>query len=133
MQAHLAAQNDDMWEVITNGPLKIMKANPTFAITGGAPEWIEKSRAEYTTEDKKKANLDNVAKDILYKTLDKDITLKHVLLPRKYGRSSPKSAKAMMEKSLLQKKATNIGETQIQTTLQAVHHQVITNKKKSTA
>ncbi|KZV42377.1 hypothetical protein F511_40661 [Dorcoceras hygrometricum] len=73
MQAHLAAQNDDMWEVITNGPLKIMKANPAFAITGGAPEWIEKSRAEYTTEDKKKANLDNVAKDILYKTLDKDM------------------------------------------------------------
>ncbi|KZT76077.1 hypothetical protein F511_46898 [Dorcoceras hygrometricum] len=52
MQAHLAAQNDDMWEVMTNGPLKIMKANPAFAITGGAPEWIEKSRAEYTTEDK---------------------------------------------------------------------------------
>ncbi|KZV55771.1 hypothetical protein F511_25977 [Dorcoceras hygrometricum] len=28
---------------------------------------------EYTPEDKKKANLDNVAKDILYKTLDKNI------------------------------------------------------------
>ncbi|KZV25547.1 hypothetical protein F511_09275 [Dorcoceras hygrometricum] len=73
MQAHLAAQNDDMWEVITNRPLKIMKANPAFAITGGAPEWIEKSRVEYTTEDKKKANLDNVAKDILYKTLENDM------------------------------------------------------------
>ncbi|KZV38213.1 hypothetical protein F511_25727 [Dorcoceras hygrometricum] len=73
MQAHLAAQDDDMWEVITNGPLKIMKANPFFSITGGAPEWIEKSRLEYTTEDKKKANLDNVAKDILYKTLDNDM------------------------------------------------------------
>ncbi|KZV24057.1 hypothetical protein F511_41330 [Dorcoceras hygrometricum] len=73
MQAHLAAQNDDMWEVITNGPLKIMKANPAFAITGGAPEWIKKSRVEYNTEDKKKANLDNVAKDILYKELDNDM------------------------------------------------------------
>ncbi|XP_073120226.1 uncharacterized protein [Henckelia pumila] len=32
---------------------------------------VEKSRAEWSTEDKKKkANLDNVAKDILYKTLD---------------------------------------------------------------
>ncbi|KZV33543.1 hypothetical protein F511_34216 [Dorcoceras hygrometricum] len=29
-------------------------------------------RHEYTSEDKKKANLDNVARDILYKTLDKD-------------------------------------------------------------
>ncbi|KZV25581.1 hypothetical protein F511_22211 [Dorcoceras hygrometricum] len=28
---------------------------------------------EYTHEDKKKANLDNVAKDILYKTLDKNM------------------------------------------------------------
>ncbi|KZV33545.1 hypothetical protein F511_38169 [Dorcoceras hygrometricum] len=28
---------------------------------------------EYTPEDKKKANLDNVAKDILYKTLDKNM------------------------------------------------------------
>ncbi|XP_073120504.1 uncharacterized protein [Henckelia pumila] len=27
---------------------------------------------EWTTEDKKKANLDNVVKDILYKTLDKN-------------------------------------------------------------
>lgn len=33
---------------------------------------IEKPRDEWTTEDKKKANLDNVAKDILYKTLDKN-------------------------------------------------------------
>ncbi|KZV54172.1 hypothetical protein F511_36106 [Dorcoceras hygrometricum] len=28
---------------------------------------------EYTPEDKKKANLDNVAKDILYKTMDKNM------------------------------------------------------------
>ncbi|KZV30632.1 hypothetical protein F511_11149 [Dorcoceras hygrometricum] len=28
---------------------------------------------EYTPEDKKKANLDNVAKEILYKTLDKNM------------------------------------------------------------
>ncbi|XP_073025164.1 uncharacterized protein [Primulina eburnea] len=33
---------------------------------------VEKSRNEWTREDKKKANLDNVAKDILYKTLDKN-------------------------------------------------------------
>ncbi|XP_073298502.1 uncharacterized protein [Primulina huaijiensis] len=34
---------------------------------------VEKRRNEWTGEDKKKANLDNIAKDILYKTLDKNI------------------------------------------------------------
>ncbi|XP_073271495.1 uncharacterized protein [Primulina huaijiensis] len=33
---------------------------------------VEKPRSEWTSEDKKKANLDNVAKDTLYKTLDKN-------------------------------------------------------------
>ncbi|KZV50367.1 hypothetical protein F511_38299 [Dorcoceras hygrometricum] len=50
-----------------------MKANTAIAITRGAPEWVEKRRYEYTTEDKNKANLDNVARDILYKTLDKNM------------------------------------------------------------
>ena len=71
MQAHLAAQDDDMWYVITDGPMKILKTNTAVAITEGAPQRIEKPRDEWTTEDKRKANLDNVAKDILYKTLDK--------------------------------------------------------------
>ncbi|KZV15969.1 hypothetical protein F511_20453 [Dorcoceras hygrometricum] len=72
MQAHLAALDDEMWVVITEGPLKIMKPNLAFAISNGEPQFLEKSRHEYTSEDKKKANLDNVARDILYKTLDKD-------------------------------------------------------------
>ncbi|XP_075520556.1 uncharacterized protein LOC142553900 [Primulina tabacum] len=72
MQAHLAAQDDDMWYVITDGPLKILKPNTAVAVTEGAPQMVEKSRSEWTSEDKKKANLDNVAKDILYKTLDKN-------------------------------------------------------------
>ncbi|XP_073136779.1 uncharacterized protein [Henckelia pumila] len=69
-QGHLAAQ-DDRWYVITDGPLKIMKANTTVSISDGAPQMIEKPKSEWTNEYKKKANLDNVAKDILYKTLDK--------------------------------------------------------------
>ncbi|XP_073025107.1 uncharacterized protein [Primulina eburnea] len=72
MQAHFAAQDDDMWYVITDVPLKILKPNPAVAITEGAPQMLEKPRYEWTSEDKKKANLDNVAKDILYKTLDKN-------------------------------------------------------------
>ncbi|KZV15744.1 hypothetical protein F511_08940 [Dorcoceras hygrometricum] len=73
MQAHLAAQDDDMWFVITDGPKNKMKANTTMAITAGASQCIENTRMEYTPEDKKNANLDNVAKDILYKTLDKNM------------------------------------------------------------
>ncbi|KZV54205.1 hypothetical protein F511_13838 [Dorcoceras hygrometricum] len=48
-----------------------MKPNFAFAISNGEPHYLEKSRHEYTNEDKKKENLDNVARDILYKTLDK--------------------------------------------------------------
>ncbi|KZV35673.1 hypothetical protein F511_44703 [Dorcoceras hygrometricum] len=50
-----------------------MKPNLAFAITSGEPQFLEKSRHDYTNEDKKKANLDNVARDILYKTLDKNM------------------------------------------------------------
>ncbi|KZV34626.1 hypothetical protein F511_27327 [Dorcoceras hygrometricum] len=52
MQARLAAQDDDMWFVITDGPMNIMKANTAIAITAGAPQWIEKTRFEYTAEIK---------------------------------------------------------------------------------
>ena len=70
MQAHLCAQDDDMWYVITEGPLKIVKVIPSTT-EGGEARAVDKPRLEWTTEDKNKANLDNVAKDILYKTLDK--------------------------------------------------------------
>lgn len=73
MKAHLAAQDDDMWYVITDGPMKILKANTAISITSGGPQMVEKPRPEWTSEDKKKANLDNMAKDILYKTLDKNM------------------------------------------------------------
>ncbi|XP_073153500.1 uncharacterized protein [Henckelia pumila] len=72
MQAHLSVLDDDMWIVITDGPLAITKFNTDIALSGGGPQYIEKPRIEWTAEDKKKANLDNVAKDILYKTLDKN-------------------------------------------------------------
>ncbi|KZV38503.1 hypothetical protein F511_40259 [Dorcoceras hygrometricum] len=50
-----------------------MKPNLAFSISNGKPQFLEKSRHEYTNEDKNKANLDNVARDILYKTLDKNM------------------------------------------------------------
>ncbi|XP_073152667.1 uncharacterized protein [Henckelia pumila] len=72
MQAHLSALDDDMWFVITDGPLEITKVNTAIALSGGGTQYIEKPRIEWTAEDKMKANLYNVAKDILYKTLDKN-------------------------------------------------------------
>ncbi|KZV16769.1 hypothetical protein F511_36215 [Dorcoceras hygrometricum] len=47
--------------------------NTAVAIIAGAPQWIEKPRLEWTSEDKKKANLDSVAKYILYKMLDNNM------------------------------------------------------------
>ncbi|KZV22098.1 hypothetical protein F511_09111 [Dorcoceras hygrometricum] len=55
-----------MWFVITNGPMPILKVNTVFSIANGAPQWIEKPRQEWSSEDKKKANLDNVAKALVY-------------------------------------------------------------------
>ncbi|KZV55850.1 hypothetical protein F511_18314 [Dorcoceras hygrometricum] len=73
MKAHLVAQDDDMWFVITDGPIKIMNPNTAIAILDGVPQWTEKPRMEWKSEDKKKSNMDNVANDILYKTLDNNM------------------------------------------------------------
>ncbi|XP_047320480.1 uncharacterized protein LOC124924492 [Impatiens glandulifera] len=59
MEVHLASQYDDMWFFITNGTIK-----------------IEKERCEWTAEYKRKNNLDNLAKNTLYKTLDKNMFAK---------------------------------------------------------
>ncbi|XP_073137639.1 uncharacterized protein [Henckelia pumila] len=61
-----------MWFVITDEPLAITKINTAIALSGGVPQYIKKPKIEWIAEDKKKANLDNVAKDILYKNLDKN-------------------------------------------------------------
>ncbi|XP_073119887.1 uncharacterized protein [Henckelia pumila] len=53
--------------------MKIRIVNTVESISGGEPQMVEKPRAEWTNEDKKKSNLDNVSKDILYKTLDKNM------------------------------------------------------------
>ncbi|KZV31079.1 hypothetical protein F511_31389 [Dorcoceras hygrometricum] len=52
---------------------RILKANTTIASSDGARHMAEKHRYDWAYEDKRKANLDNVAKDIRYKTLDKNM------------------------------------------------------------
>ncbi|XP_073041928.1 uncharacterized protein [Primulina eburnea] len=65
-----------MWYIITDVPMKILKVNTAAATIEGAPQMVEKNRSEWTAEAKKKANLDNVERDILYKTLDKNMFAK---------------------------------------------------------
>ncbi|XP_073138833.1 uncharacterized protein [Henckelia pumila] len=66
-----------MWYVIIDESMKILKANITIDISNGEPQMVEKHRSEWTIENKKKANFDNVArKDILYKILDKSMLSK---------------------------------------------------------
>ncbi|XP_047339897.1 uncharacterized protein LOC124943438 [Impatiens glandulifera] len=69
MQAYLAALDNDIWYVITDDPIKIMKASSTTT-PDGTPEMKEKPWSEWKAEDNRKNNLDNMEKDILYKTLD---------------------------------------------------------------
>ncbi|XP_075494768.1 uncharacterized protein LOC142532335 [Primulina tabacum] len=71
MQAHLVAQDDDMWYIITDGPMKILKVNTAATTIEGAPQMVEKHRSEWTAEDKKKANLDNAKENKLTVAIQK--------------------------------------------------------------
>lgn len=89
MKTHVAAHDDGIWYVIIDGPIKLTKANTAAAITDGAPQTIEKQRSEWTTDDNKKTNMDNVAKDILHKILNKTHSTRSIYVPtqRKYGKN----------------------------------------------
>ena len=72
MQAHLASMHEEMWSIIEDGPPEITKANTDAAgLAAGAPQVIPKPRSEWTQEEKKRANLDNQARNVLYQTLDR--------------------------------------------------------------
>ncbi|XP_047331479.1 uncharacterized protein LOC124935061 [Impatiens glandulifera] len=55
MQVYLVTLDDDMMYVISYGPIK-----------------INKERSEWTNDDKRKNNLDNLAKNAIYNTLDRN-------------------------------------------------------------
>ncbi|GAB2273221.1 hypothetical protein Dimus_008023, partial [Dionaea muscipula] len=73
--AHLVATHEDMMEVIEEGPLIIMKAN-TDATNECRDSNGSKAKVSVDTRGEKKYNLDNVAKDIILKTLDENMFLK---------------------------------------------------------
>ncbi|XP_019157180.1 PREDICTED: uncharacterized protein LOC109153771 [Ipomoea nil] len=71
MQAHLSAIHDEMWGVIENGPIMITMVNTQAAAQGADPTvLIPKPKSQLTSEEKTRANLNNVVRDILYKCLD---------------------------------------------------------------
>ncbi|KAL6535019.1 hypothetical protein OROMI_026393 [Orobanche minor] len=72
MEVHLAAMHEEMIFVIQNGPIKIMKVNTAARVEGQEHDvYVEKDRNQWTVDDRKRANLDNVAMNALFVTLDK--------------------------------------------------------------
>ncbi|KAL6585910.1 hypothetical protein OROMI_002554 [Orobanche minor] len=59
-----------------DGPFIFMKDNTTEGVAAGEPEKIPNRRNEMSSEERKLANLDNRARDILYQTMDKATMLK---------------------------------------------------------
>ncbi|XP_019150173.1 PREDICTED: uncharacterized protein LOC109146979 [Ipomoea nil] len=71
MQALLCSIHDEMWDVITTGRITVMTVNTQAAAQGaGAEQMIPKPKDSYTSEERTRANLDNVARNILYNSLD---------------------------------------------------------------
>ncbi|XP_031121052.1 uncharacterized protein LOC116024300 [Ipomoea triloba] len=62
-----------MWEVISNGPIEILKANTAFVLSPDAPQYIQKPKPEWISDDRIRNNLDNIANDILFKAVDDTI------------------------------------------------------------
>ncbi|XP_019175635.1 PREDICTED: uncharacterized protein LOC109170956 [Ipomoea nil] len=70
MQAHLSAIHDEMWDVISTGPIVVMMVKTEAAAQGADPKaLIPKPKSQLTSDEKTRANLNNVARDILYKSL----------------------------------------------------------------
>lgn len=62
MQTHLSAIHDEIWDVITSGPIEILEVNPNRVAEGpGAAEMRPKAKSSLTTEERTHANLDNIA------------------------------------------------------------------------
>ncbi|VFQ69821.1 unnamed protein product [Cuscuta campestris] len=71
MEAHLYALHDCMWMVLEDGPLKIqMENSERNPATPDVVQYIPKPKEKWDDRDCKKHNLDNVAKAVIFKTLD---------------------------------------------------------------
>ena len=69
--AYLCSCDNEMCDVITDGPIKIMQVRTRAP---GADEatpdgYVEKNKLDWTPDDRKRANLDNVGRSALYSAL----------------------------------------------------------------
>ena len=71
MQAYLASIHDEMDDVITIGPIVPKKINPAYNVVTAAdtPKFLDKTKEEYEGDDKKRANLDAVCKNLFFQSL----------------------------------------------------------------
>ncbi|KAL8542657.1 hypothetical protein ACS0TY_003515 [Phlomoides rotata] len=63
--------NDEIWSIIEDGPIVVLKTNTSNDQTTETEQIIPKPRKEWTEDDKRRANLDNIARNTIYHTLDK--------------------------------------------------------------
>ena len=71
MSAYLASIHDEMQDVITTGPIIPKKLNPAYNLTTAdtTPRFLDKSKEEYEGDDRKRANLDAVCKNLFFQSL----------------------------------------------------------------
>lgn len=58
-----------MWQIIKEGPIQIQKVNTDMA-NNGLPEYNPKPVKECTSEDKRRYQVEHLAQDIIFGTLD---------------------------------------------------------------
>ncbi|KAL6549137.1 hypothetical protein OROHE_008982 [Orobanche hederae] len=81
MEAHLTATHEEMIFIIEEGPIKIIKVNTATRIEGQPhAEMLEKDHEQWTTNNRKRANLENIANSVLFVTLDKDTCSKRIMM-----------------------------------------------------
>lgn len=73
MQVHLSVLHDKMWEVISTEPLEILKVNTTSLLSPDAPQYVEKPKLKWTSDDRIWNNHDGIANDIIFKVVDDTI------------------------------------------------------------
>lgn len=69
MHAHMAIMHDKMLDVHFEGLIIIIKVN-LAAREADTPSIIPKPKMEWTTEDRRTNNLNNIAKDLLFKAIN---------------------------------------------------------------
>lgn len=71
IKAHLLSQHENMWQIISNGHIQIEKVN-TDKTNNGLPKLINKPIDEWTSEDRKRFQLEFMAPDIIFSILDEE-------------------------------------------------------------